>query len=447
MAPLTRRQLLQQTVTGGGVLALAGCLSAPRRGAGTTTDGAPATDDTIPAGTWPQIGYDSQHTRHIPDARGPRDDATIAWQSLGDRPVYPPVVDDALYCTEGWTDGTAFALASEDGTQQWSTSELPPMRWAPALHDDRLLVITRAEGNVVRLHALDTASGDQVWVQEEGITASSGEHPPISPTVHGDSVYIGSNRGIIACDATTGDLNWTATLGPHVVETENGPTWRTDWAKPAVTADRVFTFDMNDSYRATRKVYAVNRRTGDRDWTAELDVGDGWYLKAHVVVGADRVFVAALKPHVSAGMDDSPWSGSERLFALDAASGEVAWDWTLPKKTLSPPAYADGTLYVGEWYPDADTGRLHALDVSDGSRTWTYETDVGAVLSPTVAGDTVYLSQGTELAAIALADRTRRWQLELGARIGPPVVVGETAYIQTNPGHNDDSQLLAVREP
>jgi outer membrane protein assembly factor BamB len=104
-------------------------------------------------------------------------------------------------------------------------------------------------------------------------------------------------------------------------------------------------------------------------------------------------------------------------------------------------------LYVGEWYPDADTGRLHALDVRDGSRTWTYETDVGAVLSPTVAGDTVYLSQGTELVAIARADGTRRWRLELGARIGPPVVVGETAYIQTNPGHNDDSQLLAVREP
>jgi len=440
-----RRTIL---ATGVGLLSggMAGCLSSPRRGSGNTTEGEPSTDDTIPAGTWPQIGFDSHHTRHTPDARGPRDDATITWRSLGDRPVYPPVVDDALYCTEGWTGGTAIALSSEDGIQQWSNSDLPPMRWAPALHDDRLLVNTREEGNVVRLHALDIASGDQLWVQEEGITASSGEHPPISPTVRGESVYIGSNRGVLRCDAATGEIDWTATLGPHVVETENGPTWRTDWAKPAVTADRVFTFDMNDSYRTTRTVYAVDRRTGDREWIAELDVGDGWYLKGHVVAGADRVFVSALKPHVSAGMDDSPWSGAERLFALDAASGEVAWDWKLPKKTLSPPAYADGTLYVGEWYPDADTGRLHAIDVSDGSLTWSYETDVGAVLSPTVAGDTVYLSQGTELVAIARADGTRRWRLELGARIGPPVVVGETAYIQTNPGHNDDSQLLAVRE-
>jgi len=146
-------------------------------------------------------------------------------------------------------------------------------------------------------------------------------------------------------------------------------------------------------------------------------------------------------------MDDSPWSGAERLFALEADSGAVAWDWTLPRKRLSPPDYADGTLYVGEWYPDADTGRLHALDVSDGSITWTYESDVGAVLSPTVAGDTVYISQGKELAAVVRPDGTRRWRLNIGERTGPPVIVGDTAYIQTDPGHNSESRLLAVREP
>ena len=435
--------------TVGGVLTggITGCLSSPRRGSSDTNGGGSSTDDIIPPGTWPQVGYDSQNTRYTPHARGPRDDATIAWTSLGDRPVYPPVVDDALYLTEAWTGGNAFALSSEDGEERWSNPNLPPMRWAPALHDDRLLVITREEGNVVRLHALDTASGDQVWVLEEGITASSGEHPPISPTVRDGSVYNGSNRGIIACDAATGNVDWTATLGPHVVETEDGPTWRTDWAKPAVTADRAFTFDMNENYRATREVYAVNRRTGDHEWTAKLNVGDGWYLKGYVVAGTDRVFVSALKPHVSTGMDDSPWSGSERLFALEAASGAVAWDWKLPKKTLSPPAYADNTLYVGEWYPDADTGRLHAVNVTDGSTTWTYKTESGAVLSPTVAGDTVYISQGEEFAAVATSDGTRRWRLKIGSRTGAPVVVGDTAYLQTNPGHNSDSQILAIREP
>lgn len=442
-----RRRTVLTTIGGVMTGGLAGCLSSPRGRSRDRTDGTPSTAGTPTAGTWPQVGYDAQNTRHTPGARGPRDDAMIAWTSLGNRPVYPPVVDDDLFLTEAWTDGTAFALASEDGAEQWANADLPPMRWAPALHGDRMLVVTREEGNIVRLHALDTATGDQVWVREEGITALSGEYPPISPTVRDGSVYLGSNRGVIRCDAATGDIDWTATLGPHVVETEDGPTWRTDWAKPAVTAERVFTFDMNESYRATREVYAVNRRTGDHEWTAELEVGDGWYLKGHVVAGADRVFVSSLKPHVSAGMDESLWSGSERLFALEAGPGGIAWDWPLPKKTLSPPAYADGTLYVGEWYPDADTGRLHALDVTDGSITWTYETETGAVLSPTVAGDTVYITQGEALAAVALTDGIQRWRLDIGARTGPPVVVGDTAYIQTNPGHNSESQLIAIREP
>lgn len=135
---------------------------------------------------------------------------------------------------------------------------------------------------------------------------------------------------------------------------------------------------------------------------------------------------------MSAGKDDSPWSGGERLFALETESGEVAWDWRLPKKALSPPAYADGTLYVGKWYPDADTGRLHALDVSDRSITWTNETEHGAVMSPTVAGDTVYICEGEGLAAVARADGTRRWRLEIGEATGPPVVIDDTAYVQTN---------------
>jgi len=321
------------------------------------------------------------------------------------------------------------------------------MRWAPALHEHRLLVLTRAEGNVVRLRALDTASGEQLWSRQEGITATSSVGGPISPTVRGDTVYIASNRGIIACDATTGDIEWTVDLGLHVVETEDGPTWRTDWAKPAVTAERAVTFDTNDGYRKLREVYAVDRATGDRDWTAELELDRRWEFKRHAVVGSSRVFVSALKSAVSAGGSDSEWSGTERLFALDAETGAVAWDWDLPRKTLTPPAYADGTLYVGEWYPDADTGRLHALNAADGSINWTYETDVGAVLSLTVATDTVYLGQGDELAAVARTDGSRRWRLSIGDRAGPPVVVGDAAYVQTSPGHNSESRLLAIQEP
>lgn len=422
---------------------IAGCLTSPRRD--TNSYGSP---DSVAPGTWPQVGYDSQNTRANPHARGPRDGARIAWRELGDRPVYPPVVaGDSLYLTEAWTGGRAVALTTSDGAARWTNPGLPTMRWAPALHEDRVLVLSRESGNVVRLHALNTATGDQEWVRNDGITASSSERPPSSPTVRGDAVYLASNRGVIACQAATGDIDWSVTLGPHVVETSDGPTWRTDWAKPAVTAHRVFTFDMNENYQATREVYAVDRQTGDRDWTVDLTVGDGWYLTGQIVAGGDLVFVSALKPHVAIPTEETPWSGSQRLFALDAASGTVQWDWTLSGKSLSQPAYADGTLYVGEWHPAADTGRLHALDATEGSSSWTYTTETGLVGSPTVAGDTVFISQGEELAGISTADGERRWRLPLGARTGAPIVVGDSLYVHTAPGHDDDSQLIALREP
>lgn len=441
---MRRRSVL---ATAGSVLTggVAGCLSPARSDANAGDDKTSSPDDSIPPGTWPQVAYDARNTRHTPEARGPRDDATVAWSALGDRPVYPPVVDDALYLTEAWTGGAAIAIAPDDGTIQWSNTDLPPMRWAPALHENRLFVITRQEGNVVRLHALDTATGDQAWVREEGITASSGERPPIGPTVRDGSVYLGSNRGVIACEAATGAIEWTATLGPHLVEIEGGPTWRTDWATPAATVDRVFTFDMNDSYQQAREVYAVDRATGDPAWTAELELADGWSLQGHVVAGSEHVFVSALDPHVGLANDDSDWSGTERLFALNTATGDVVWKWELTGKTLRPPAYANGTLYVGEWYPDADTGRLHAVNADDGSIDWTYRTEIGAVRSPTVAGDTVYIVQGEELAAVAAGDGGQRWHLEVDARPGSPVVVEDKVYLHTNPGHNDDSQLLAIR--
>ncbi len=432
---------------GGVAGGVAGCLGSTWSDSRDPGEQTPSPEDSAPAGTWPQVARDARNTRHAPDAFGPRDDAAVEWSSLGDRPVYPPVVDDGLYLTEAWTGGTALALAPDDGATRWSNADLPPIRWAPALHEDRMLVVTRAAGNVVRLHALDTATGDEAWVREEGITASIGEHPPMGPTVRDGTVYLGSNRGVVACDAATGAVEWTATLGKHVVEADGGPTWRTDWATPAVTADRAFTFDTNDPHGRTREVYAVDRATGDRAWTAELDVGDGWSLKGHAVAGQEHVFVSALDAHVGLTGDDSDWSGSERLFALDAATGDVAWTWDLARKTLSPPAYADGTLYVGEWYPDADTGRLHAVDAAGGIVNWTYRTDASGVRSPTVAGDTVYVVQGEAVAAIATDDGTRRWQLDIGTHPGSPVVVGDALYVTTEPRRGEDSRLLAIREP
>lgn len=396
-------------------------------------------------GTWPQLAHDPRNTSFAPGTSGPRGDIDVAWTALGERSLFPPVVADDLYLTENWTDGAAISLDSTGGGERWTNTALPPMCWAPAVQDDRMFVVTRTESNEVRLHALDVATGDERWSRGAGITASSSSRPPTGPTVTDDRVYLGSNTGVIAVDDATGDLVWEADLADHVIETEDGPTWRTDWATPCVTGERVFTFDLNDSYESTRTVYAVDRETGEPDWTAQIKLSDGWYLTGHVVAGDDSAFVMALDPHESTGFDDSDWSGTQRLYALDAASGELRWQWELDDKMLAPPAFAEGVLFVGTWNPDADTGELYAVDATDRSTMWTYTTDAGGVETPAVTSDVVYLEQGRELAAVARKDGSLVWRLPLDDRVSAPIVASDAVYALTG-GHRDrDNHVVAVR--
>lgn len=450
---MNRRAYL--VATGCTLGAVAGCVEEPRgRGTDETGTTDPSGDETESAmsgatdgsGTWPQVAHDARNTSYAPEASGPRGEVEVAWTSLGDRSVFQPVVDGDLYLTENWTDGAAISLDGADGTERWTNASLPPMRWAPALHDDRMLVVTRTESNEARLHALDVATGDESWSQGSGITASNSSRPPTGPTVTDDRIYLGSDTGVLALEAATGDVVWEAKLGEHVVETDDGPTWATDWATPAVTDDRAFTFDSNDGYEEIREVYAVDSETGERDWTAKIELSDGWYLTGHVVAGRDRAFVAALDPHVSAGFDDSAWSGTQRLYALDAASGTIEWQWELDDgKLLGPPAYAEGVLFVGTWNPDADTGRLHAVDPADRSTLWTYDADAGGVDTPAVTSDVAYFRQGQELAAVAVEDGSPEWRLPFDDQLSVPIVAGDTVYALTGGPRDRDNHVVAVR--
>jgi len=415
---------------------MCGCIQTSQSGSATvdlTTTAGP--------GVWPQLAHDARNTSYAPGAAPPRDEIRIAWKGLGERAVFQPVANRDLYVTGR---EAVMSFDSTGGSENWTNSALPQMRWATALHDDRMLVITREKGNVVRLHALDTTSGDQLWVREEGITASSGGHPLIGPTVRDGAVYIGSDRGVIKCDAVTGEIDWTATLGPDVVETEDGPTWDTNWATPAVDENRVYTFDLNDAHRR-REVYAVDRETGDRDWTAQLELSDEWTLEGYVVAGNETVFVMALEPQVSALSGNSGWSGTQRIYALDAGSGEITWQWEPRGKTLAPPAYAEGILFVGTVHPDTETGRLHAVDATDRSILWTYQTESGGIGSPAVTGGGIYFSQGEELAAVAVQDGSLNWRLSFDNRVSAPILAEDTVYALTG-SDESPNHLVAIRQ-
>ena len=388
---------------------------------------------------WRQYGYDQRNSKFAAGVTGPGDDAEIDWIALGDDSLFPPVVDGEVYLAENWTDGGAVSLAGRDGTKRWTNSSLPPSRWQPALYDDWMLTITRTENNLVRLHALEKDDGEISWETE--ITASSASNPPTGPTVTGDMLFVGSDTGILALDADTGERAWNAELGDHVVERDDGSKGLTIWSKPAVTSERVVTSDTNARHPSPLKAFGVDRETGETEWTAALELGEHWQLSGHPVVGADRVFLVANHSQPVAMGSDSDSNPISRLYALDEPSGAVLWYWEVEGSTFSQPAFADGYIFVSD-----SQGTLRAIDVADRSIAWTYDAPTRWVRSPTITRDFVYVTHGTELVAVSVEHGALAWSLSVGNRLSSPIVANESVYVVTENSRGRESEVVAVRE-
>ncbi|KPN28974.1 outer membrane biogenesis protein BamB [Halolamina pelagica] len=434
---IERRDLLRGTGTAFGGM-ISGCLSAPKQ---KTT---PYDYQPPPDGTWPQIGYDARNSRHV-KTRGPLTGAEVKWRS-GEASIYPPVISDDLYVAEAWTEGAVFAVGKAQGMRKWTNESLPSIRWAPALHNDQLLIISRNSSNIFQLHSINVEGGHLEWSRRDGISASTNYHPPAGPTVKGDTVYIASESGVIAHDAVTGEPQWEHILrraSPEALESGQLP----NWAQPAVNDTIAITFDRNDESGKFREVYAIDRGTGDLTWVAELNLEENWRLKGYPVIGSGRVFVSAERSDVELQSSESSWTGSERLFAIDIKSGNTVWTEKLSGKTISPPAYAEGSLYIGEWYPEQGTSELYPLDIYNRDKKWRYKTESGAISSVTVCDEAVYFGLSNKTAAVNKENGELLWSLNVGEQVGPIIVLGNTAYIQTNPGHNNKSRLISIKEP
>jgi outer membrane protein assembly factor BamB len=126
-------------------------------------------------------------------------------------------------------------------------------------------------------------------------------------------------------------------------------------------------------YLGTRhgRLVAVDTATGEEAW--------------RFTVGAD----IASSPAVANG---TLYFGADQFYALDAATGERTWAVDLPEGTRwsnSSPAIVDGVVYVCSGVAGG-TGAVVALDASDGERLWTLERDEPVFTDPAVANGSVY---------------------------------------------------------
>ena len=230
------------------------------------------------------------------------------------------------------------------------------------------------------------------------------------PTPSGDVVLAGDS-GLVYRVSPDGEVRWRAATDPSV---------RGIHGTPAVANGTVYV----GAYEGT--LYAFDLETGIREWKANL--GDA--IGSSPLYHRGRVFIAV-----------EYYTPSGSLFAVDAASGDVAWeDDRITDHPHSSPAIdeATGTLVVG-----SNDGYLYAWDYPALEFAWRFET--GAAIKGPVAtydGAAFVGSWDHHVYRVDLESGEEEWAFEADDMVmsGPGVdTARDTVYV----GSHDDN-LYAV---
>lgn len=199
---------------------------------------------------------------------------------------------------------------------------------SPAVAGGRVIVASCA-GSV---YALDRTSGEPAWTYD---TAADGPRTEF----HGDAVFAGRtlvlpsdgdpSAHLYAFDAATGEVQWRMPFEGGVATT------------PLLAGRAVIVAG------AAGKLARIDLETGKAAWTAS------------------PAGVRPLIPRIPAPTADARRvyfaSNDAKLFALDAAKGDVLWKQDLPARINSSLALHDGLLYGG-----ASDGHLYVFDPASG---------------------------------------------------------------------------------
>lgn len=140
-------------------------------------------------------------------------------------------------------------------------------------------------------------------------------------------------------------------------------------------------------------------------------------------------------------------SADNRLYAIDAESGQLDWEFEANHRIETTPAYADDTVYVASY-----DKHLYALSADTGEKQWELETDGLVRSSPKVVGDTVYIGAGCHnlacqwygdnppeagwVYAIDVETGEVDWVFEPGNEVlGTPAVGKRSVYIGSSDGN------------
>ena len=217
--------------------------------------------------------------------------------------------------------------------------------------------------------------------------------------------------------------------------------------KPIVAYKTVF------SASRAGDVYAFDVDSGQEIWHADLsDIDDErsfWdsrvpaLLAGGPVAGLNKVFIG---------------SENGKLYALDAKSGELAWQANIKGEIISAPAVDSGVVVV-----NAASGIMKAFNADDGKELWKIDQNVPAltlrgVSSPVIASGGVLVGTSKGGVNVYLLEKGQQgWSTEIGEPAGStelervidvdsaPVVFGDKIYAVSSLGNLAAIELKSGR--
>ena len=195
------------------------------------------------------------------------------------------------------------------------------------------------------IYAVDAENGNLVW------NYTTGGPIVTSPAVADGKVYVGSEDGYVYClDATHGTLIWHSFIDSNLSFTFGDLVLK---SSPVVSDGMVYIGSLDGN------LYALNADTGAIVWKTAAKGP----IESSPAFADGAVYFTAQEP--SSGM----------LYKLDAMSGNVIWNLTLPYQY----SFVGGTemlgspsIAVGMVYASSNWGAYYAVNTTTGQEVWNF---------------------------------------------------------------------------
>lgn len=289
----------------------------------------------------------------------------------------PPIATDGTRVFVATFDGAVRGIDGGTGDVRWTVPDRPGTLSA----HQGLLVVHEADGTV---WSIAPASGSARWKVETRVTG------PLPATLGDDAVFVGG-EGLVALDAASGDVRWTAEPPPHVsappvawgksvfVAEEDG----TLRCRDAATGKQVWAFSGKGTPRsspavdeaggrllagmADRRFLALRLTDGKKGWTWKI----GAEVQSAPTVFEDKVLFA---------------THENVLYALKRGGGNLVWMATLPSRPLSAPVVVQGAVLVACYGTRPKESFVVGFNVKTGRRLGDLKTPSELAAPPILVG-------------------------------------------------------------